>query len=65
MIVYFHSLTKIQLAKLSRVQYRAARLCTVALPYTSQVKWELNLSWPSLAERADFFSFTTLKKKNL
>ena len=34
LIVYFHSLTQTQQASLSRVQYRAARLCTGALPYT-------------------------------
>ena len=54
MIVYFHSLTQTQLARLSRVQYRAARLCTGALPYTSQLKLEQDLGWPSLAKRADF-----------
>ena len=33
MIVYYHSLTQIQLARLNRVQYRAARLCSGALPF--------------------------------
>ena len=65
MIVYFHSLTQTQLARLSRVQYRAARLCTGALPYTSQLKLEQDLGWPSLAKRADFLSLTVFHKISL
>ena len=65
MIVYFHSLTQTQQARLSRVQYRAARLCTGALPYTSQVKLEQDLGWPPLAQRADFLSLTVFHKISL
>ena len=65
MIVYFHSLTQTQLARLSRVQYRAARLVTWALPFTSQVKLEKDLAWPSLSERADFLSLTVFHKVTL
>ena len=65
MIVYFHSLTQMQQASLSRVQYRAARLCTGALPYTSQIKLELDLSWPPLTQRADFLSLTVFHKISL
>ena len=65
MIVYFYSLTQTQLAWLSRVQYRAARLVTWALPFTSQVKLEKDLAWPSLSERADFLSLTVFHKITL
>ena len=65
MIVYFHSLTQTQLARLSRVQYRAARLVTGALPFTSQVKLEKDLAWPPLSERADFLSLTVFHKITL
>ena len=65
MIVYFHSLTQTQIARLSRVQYRAARLVTGALPFTSQVKLEKDLAWPSLSERADFLSLTVFHKITL
>ena len=61
-VVYFHSLNQTQQASLSRVQYRAARLCTGALPYTSQVKLESDLGWPPLAKRADFLSLTIFHK---
>ena len=65
LIVYFHSLTQTQQASLSRVQYRAARLCTGALPYTSQIKLELDLAWPPLTQRADFLSLTVFHKISL
>ena len=65
MIVYFHPLTQIQLTRLSRVQYRAARLCTEARPYTSQLKLEQDLGWPSRAERAGFLSLTVFHKMSL
>ena len=58
MIVYFHSLTQVQLAMLNKVQHRAARLCSRALPYTSQVKLEQDMCWKSLANMADFLSLT-------
>ena len=62
MIVYFHSLTQTQLARLTRVQYRAARLCSGALPFTSQVKLEQDMCWESLDKRADFLSLTVFHK---
>ena len=62
MIVYYHSLTQVQLARLNRVQYRAARLCSGALPFTSQVKLEQDMCWESLANRADFLSLTVFHK---
>ena len=52
MIVYYHSLTQVQLTRLNRVQYRAARLSSDALPFTSQVKLEKDMCWESLADRA-------------
>ena len=60
--MYYHFLAQTQLARLTRVQYRAARLCSGALPFTSQVKLELDMCWESLADRADFLSLTVFHK---
>ena len=62
MIVYYHSLTQVQVARFNRVQYRAARLCSGALPFTSQVKLEQDMCWEPLASRADFLSLTVFHK---
>ena len=58
----FLTLTQTQLARLTRVQYRAARLCSGALPFTSQVKLEQDMCWESLDKRADFLSLTVFHK---
>ena len=55
-VVYYHSLTLTQKARLAQVQYRAARLCTGALYHTSQVKLEHDLSLETLVSRVDFLS---------
>ena len=62
MIVYFHSSTQVQLARLNKVQYRAGRLCSEALPYTSKAKLEQDMCWKSLANRAHFLSLTVFHK---
>ena len=62
MIVYFHSLTQIQIARLDRVQNRAARICSGTLPFTSQVKLEQDMCWETLADRDDFLSLIVFHK---
>ena len=48
LVVYFHSLKVTQVARLSQLQYRAAKLCTGALHYTNQTKLELDLGWETI-----------------
>ena len=42
--------------------YRAAKLCTGALHFTSQTKLEQELSWESISHRADFLALTAFHK---
>ena len=65
MIVYYHSLKPVQVKKLSQVQYRAAKLCTGALHFSSQLKLEQDLAWESLDTRADFLGLTAFHKMSL
>ena len=62
MIAYYHCLKPVQLRKLSQVQYRAAKLCTGALHFSSQLKLEQDLAWESLDSRADFLGLTAFHK---
>ena len=61
-VVYYHSLNSCQLKRLSQVQYRAAKLCTGALHYTSQEKLEKDLAWEPLNIRAESLGLTTFHK---
>ena len=54
LVVYYSTLSSAQLARLNQIQYRAAKLCTGALHWTSQSKIESELGWESLYERGKF-----------
>ena len=65
LVIYFHKLKQTQKAKLYQVQYRAAKLCTGALKFTSQAKLEKELAWESISERADFVGLCIFHKIHL
>ena len=65
MIIFYHSLKPVQVRQMSQVQYRAAKLCTGALHFTSQIKLEQDLAWESLDSRADFLGLTAFHKMSL
>ena len=65
LVVYFHDLKVTQVARLSQLQYRAAKLCTGALHYTNQTKLELDLGWETLKTRADFLGLSLFQKIHL
>ena len=65
LVIYFHTLKQTQKAKLYQVQYRAAKLCTGALKFTSQAKLEKELAWESISERADFLGLCIFHKIHL
>ena len=49
LVVYFHNLKVTEIARLNQIQYRAAKLCTGALHFTSQTKLEDDLGWETIA----------------
>ena len=65
LVVYFHSLTQCHKKRLSQIQYRAAKLVTGALHFSSQVKLEEDLSWETISDRADFLSLCIFHKISL
>ena len=62
MVVYYNSLKQTQIKRLDQIQYRAAKLCTGALHFTSQSKLEEDLSWESISDRAEFLGLSVFHK---
>ena len=65
LVVYFHNLKVTEIARLNQIQYRAAKLCTGALHFTSQTKLEDDLGWETIAIRADFLGLSMFQKVHL
>ena len=65
LMVYFNCLKQTQIARLNQLQYRAAKLCTGALHFSSQIKLEADLGWESLHTRAEFLGLCLFKKIHL
>ena len=62
LVVFFHSLRLSEISRLDQIQYRAAKLCTGALHFTSQCKLEDDLGWETIENRANFLGLTMFKK---
>ena len=62
LIIYYHNLTQLQQSRLSQIQYRAAKLCSGALHFTSQSKLETDLAWESISDRAKFLGLCVFNK---
>jgi hypothetical protein len=62
LVIFFNSLKQTEIAKLNRLQYRAAKLCCGALHLTSQAKLEADLGWESLSARSDFLGLSLFHK---
>ena len=62
LIIFYNSLKQTEVAKLNRLQYRAAKLCCNAFHLTSQSKLEADLGWESLSARADFLGLSLFHK---
>ena len=60
--VYGNGLNKTQIAKLERIQYRAARLATGTLASTSSAKLNEELGWETIATRIKHLSLNHFQK---
>ena len=56
MPIYFNNLRQTEIAKINKVQYRAAKIVTGALNLISQVKLEQELRWETIQNRANYFT---------
>ena len=65
LIVYYNSLKSADICRLRQLQYRAAKLCTGALHFTSQSSLEKDLAWESVDDRAMFLGLSLFHKIHL
>ena len=60
--VYANNLKLTDLARLDRIQYKAGKLVTVALQYTSRKKLNIELGWEHFETRIRFVSLSLFQK---
>ncbi len=62
LILYYNTLKQTEIARLSQIQYRAAKLCTGTMHGTSQAKVECDLGWETISDRAIFLGLSVFHK---
>ena len=62
LIVYYNNLKGNEKARIDQLQYRAAKLCTGTLHFTSQTKLENDLAWETIQARAKFLGLSFFQK---
>ena len=60
--VFGPSLNATQIDKLDKLQYRAARIATMALKFTSKQKLFIDLGWESIEKRIEYLSLCLFHK---
>ena len=45
LIIIYHTLKQTEISRLNNIQYRAAKICTGALHFSSRQKLEIDLGW--------------------
>ena len=63
--VYANNLRLTELARLDRIQYRAAKLVTGALHFTNKEKLNIELGWESFQQRIKFLGLSLFQKIHL
>ena len=63
--VYANNLRLTELARLDRIQYRAAKLVTGALHFTNREKLNIELGWESFQQRIEFLGLSLFHKIHL
>ena len=65
LVLYWHTLKPTEAARLNQIQYRASKLVTGALHFTSQTRLEADLSWETIADRAKLLGICIFHKIHL
>ena len=63
--VYANNLKQTEIARLEKLQYRAAKLVTGALHFTSMEKLNIELGWETIKKRIEFLGLSSLHEINL
>ena len=62
MHIFYNTLNKKDINRLNQIQYRAAKLVSGALHYTSKVKLEYELGWESFKSRSEILGLSMFYK---
>ena len=65
LVIFYHQLKQTEVARLDQIQYKAGKLATGALHFTSRVKLNLELGWEELSSRAKFLGLSLFHKIHL
>ena len=63
--IYANNLKQTEITRLEQLQYRAAKLVTGALHFTSREKLNVELGWETIKKRIEFLSLTLFHKIHL
>ena len=63
--VYYKSLKQTDIARFENVQYKAGKVVTGALHFTSKDKLNLELDWETIADRGNLLSLNIFQKIHL
>ena len=63
--LYCKSLKQTEIARLENIQYRAAKIVTGALHFTSMSKFNSELGWETISKRSEFLGLSMLQKIHL
>ena len=62
LIIFYNNLKQIDIVRLNRIKYSAAKLTTGALHFTSKIKLNKELAWEDLATRAKILGLSLFHK---
>ena len=65
LVLYWHTLKPTEAARINQIQYKAAKLCSGALHFTNQRRLEVDLSWETIADRANLLGLCIFHKIHL
>ena len=63
--IYANTLKQTELARLEQLQYRAAKLVTGTLHFSSREKLNIELGWESIQKRIEFLGLSLFQKIHL
>ena len=65
LVIFYHQLKQTEVASLDQIQYKAWKLATGALHFTSRVKLNLEMGWEEIFSRAKYLGLCLFHKIHL
>ena len=65
LVIYYHQLKQTEVARLDQIQYKAGKLASGALHFSSKVKINLEMGWEEISSRARYLGLCLFQKIHL